>query len=219
MSKRFINKPSTVVSDLMQGLSLDASRATLVDPSTGHAITINSDLLSSTHRPLVSVVSGGGSGHEPMAAGYVGHGMLSAAVSGGVFSSPSVPAITTMLDVVAPLSSGILVIVMNYQGDRLNFKKAVADLEARNPNYPIEIVVVADDVSIDGAPEPRGIAGTIFVMKVAGAAAAEGKKLQEVKTIAEKAGASIASFGVALDPCTIPGHEVDKHRLNDELSK
>lgn len=219
MAKRFINAPDQVVPELMQGLSLDASRVTLVDPTSGHAIAIRAAMAAGTQSPRVSVVSGGGSGHEPMAAGYVGEGMLAGAVAGGVFASPSVPAIATLLETVAPLSTGILVVVMNYQGDRLNFKKAVDELKKRSPAYPISMLMIGDDVALPGNPEPRGIAGTVFVLKVAGAAADQGRSIQEVVNIAETAGKCVASFGVALEPCTIPGHAVDPSRLNHDESK
>lgn len=219
MSKRFTNAPDQVVPDLMQGLSLDASRVTLVDPSCGHAIAIRSSLAARTQTPRVSVVSGGGSGHEPMAAGYVGEGMLAGAVAGSVFASPTVPAIATLLDTVAPLSTGILVVVMNYQGDRLNFKTAVDELKQRSPSYSISMVMVGDDIALPSNPEPRGIAGTVFVLKVAGAAADQGRSMQEVVNIAEAAGRCVASFGVALEPCTIPGHAVDAGRLDRDQSK
>lgn len=218
MAKRFINAPDNVVPELMQGLSLDSSRVTLIDPNTGHAVAVRATLAAGKQTPRVSVVSGGGSGHEPMAGGYVGDGMLAGAVAGGVFASPSVPAIGTLLDTVAPLSTGILVIVMNYQGDRLNFRKAVDELAIKRPGYPVSMVIVGDDVSISGSAEPRGIAGTIFVLKVAGAAADQGRSLAEVVNIAETAARSIASYGIALEPCTIPGHAVDSDRLASDES-
>lgn len=219
MAKRFINAPDDVVPELMQGLSLDSSRVTLVDRKTGHAIAVRSALASGEQSARISVVSGGGSGHEPMAAGYVGEGMLAGAVAGGVFASPSVPAIATLLDVLAPLSTGIVVIVMNYQGDRLNFRRAVDELVVRRPGYPITLIVVGDDVALPSSPEPRGIAGCVFVLKVAGAAADQGRPLNEVVNIAQAAAHSIASYGIALEPCTIPGHAVDPERLALNESK
>lgn len=219
MSKRFINSPRDFVSEAMQGVSLDASRVTLVNRSTGYAIAVRSSLLSRSHTPRVSVISGGGSGHEPMAPGYIGDGMLTGAVVGGVFSAPSIHAITTLLDTVALRSTGVLVIVMNYDGDRMNFTRAVDDVKRRNPTYPIDVVMVKDDSSIPDADEPRGIAGTVFVIKVAGAAAEQGRGLAEVGSIARTAERSLASFGVALEPCTIPGHDVDSERLASDQSK
>lgn len=219
MAKRFINDPEDVVPDLMQGLALDSSRVTLVDPACGHSIAVRSSLAAKAYPPRVSVVSGGGSGHEPMAGGYVGDGMLAGAVAGAVFASPSIPAISTLLETVAPLSSGIVVIVMNYQGDRLNFRGAVDALKASNPKCPVNIVVVGDDVALPGNSEPRGIAGTIFVIKVACAAADDGRPMKEVVKIAETASKSVVSYGVALEPCTIPGHTVDTERLGHNECK
>ena len=219
MAKRFTNAPGDVVPELMQGLALDSSRVSILDPSTGHHVAVRTSITSATAPPRVSVVSGGGSGHEPMAAGYVGEGMLAAAVAGDVFTSPPVAAITSMLDAVAPRSTGILVIVMNYQGDRLNFDMAVKDLLRRSPGYPIQMLLVADDVALPAVPQKRGIAGTIFVLKVAGAAADQGRPLAEVAAIADTAAKSIATFGVALEPCTIPGHAVHPDRLGEDESK
>lgn len=219
MSKRFINAPDAVVPDLMQGLALDASRVTLLDPSSGHHVAIRSSLANKTQPRRVSVVSGGGSGHEPMAAGYVAEGMLAGAAAGGVFASPSVPAITALLDAVAAHSTGILVVVMNYQGDRLNFGMAVEEYEQRVTGCPVEIIFIADDIALPDIAEKRGIAGTIFVLKVAGAAADQGRPLAEVTAIARKAAECIVSFGVALEPCTIPGRDVDAERLGPDESK
>lgn len=154
-----------------------------------------------------------------MAAGYVGDGMLAGAVAGGVFSAPSVPAIVTLLNTVAPRSKGVLVVVMNYDGDRMNFTRAVDDVKRQNPTYPIDVVMVKDDCSAPSANEPRGIAGTVFVLKVAGAAADQGRELTEVANIARAAARSIASFGVALEPCTIPGHTIDPETLAADQSK
>lgn len=218
MAKRFINSAKSVVPDLMQGLSLDSARVTLLDPSTGYNVAIRASLAANEQTPRVSVVSGGGSGHEPMAAGYVGEGMLAAAVAGGVFASPSISAISAMLEAVAPRSTGILVVAMNYQGDRLNFDMAKTDLLKKSPGYPIHVMFVSDDVAIPGATDKRGIAGSLYVLKVAGSAADQGRPFQEVVNIAEMAARSIVSYGVALEPCTLPGHSVDTQRLGADES-
>ncbi|CAN8072992.1 unnamed protein product [Agarophyton chilense] len=218
MAKRFINSRDTVVRDLMSGLALNSSLVTLLDPKGGHNIAIRTAVADGSQTPRVSVVSGGGSGHEPMAAGYVGNGMLTAAVAGEVFASPSVSAVCTMLQAIAPKSTGILVVVMNYQGDKLNFGGAVEEFKQLNPDVPVKMIFVQDDVALPHQTDRRGIAGTIFVIKVAGAAADQGRSLDEVAMIAEAAAASVVSYGVALEPCTIPGHEVDENRLRtDEL--
>lgn len=213
MAKRFVNAPENVVPDLMQGVALDTSRVTLVDPQCGHSIAVRTSLLEQGHPRRVAVVSGGGSGHEPMAAGYVGDGMLAGAVAGSVFASPTVPAIRALLNTVAPLSSGIVVVVMNYTGDRHLFGAAVHNLRITHPNCECAIVVVGDDVALPDASHPRGIAGTIFVLKVACAAADRGLPFEQVVQIAKTASKHIVSYGVALEPCTLPGHPVNTERL------
>eukprot|EP00178_Gracilaria_changii_P016894 TRINITY_DN483_c0_g1_i5.p1 TRINITY_DN483_c0_g1~~TRINITY_DN483_c0_g1_i5.p1 ORF type:complete len:455 (+),score=58.14 TRINITY_DN483_c0_g1_i5:408-1772(+) len=218
MAKRFINGRDSVVKDLMRGLALNSSLVTLLDQNSDFNVAIRTSVADGSQTPRVSVVSGGGSGHEPMAAGYVGEGMLTAAVAGEVFASPSASAVSAMLRAVAPKSTGILVIVMNYQGDKLNFSEAIHELKQSHPDLPVKMVLVEDDVALPNLTEKRGIAGTIFVLKLAGAAADQGRSLDEVTKIAETAAASIVSYGVALEPCTIPGHEVDENRLkNDQI--
>jgi dihydroxyacetone kinase len=155
-------------------------------------------------RREVAVLSGGGSGHEPAHAGYVGHGMLHAAVAGDVFTSPSVDAVLAAIRAVAS-PPGVLLIIKNYTGDRLNFGLA-AEL-ARAEGVAVESVVVADDVALRDTVESgrrRGIAGTVLVHKVAGAAAAAGLPLAEVAQEARTAAASMGTMGVALGPCTVP---------------
>ncbi|KAI0558410.1 dihydroxyacetone kinase [Gracilaria domingensis] len=203
----------------MRGLALNSSLVSLLDPSGEHYVAIRTTVADESYKPRVSVVSGGGSGHEPMAAGYVGEGMLTAAVAGEVFASPSASAVSAMLHAIAPKSTGILVIVMNYQGDKLNFGEAIQELKQSHPELPVRMILVEDDVALPHQTDKRGIAGTIFVLKIAGAAADQGRSLDEVTMIAEKAAASMVSYGVALDPCTIPGHEVDENRLQKDESK
>ncbi|OYO67822.1 dihydroxyacetone kinase subunit DhaK, partial [Lachnotalea glycerini] len=152
----------------------------------------------------VAVISGGGAGHEPAHAGYVGMGMLDAAVTGNVFSSPSpdriIEAITKM-----NAGKGVLMIIKNYSGDIMNFglAKDLAELE----DIQVESVVVRDDVAVKDSTYStgrRGIAGTVFVHKIAGAKAETGASLQEVKAAAEKAIENIRSMGMAMTPCTLP---------------
>src|SRR5689334_21812227 len=131
----------------------------------------------------VALLSGGGSGHEPAHAGYVGAGMLSAAVAGEVFTSPTPDSIFAGVQAIAG-NPGVLLIVKNYTGDRLNF--GLAAEMARSQDIPVKIVIVADDIALASTEDRtgrRGIAGTVFVHKVAGAAAAEGKPLDEVAAI------------------------------------
>lgn len=151
----------------------------------------------------VACISGGGSGHEPAHAGFVGSGMLAAAVCGEVFASPSAEAVLAAIHAVAP--SPALLIVKNYTGDRINF--GLAAEQAKATGLQVDMVVVGDDTAIDapGLAGRRGLAGTAYVHKVAGAAAAAGASLSEVAHVARGAAASIASLGVALNVCTPPG--------------
>ncbi|MEM9602197.1 MAG: dihydroxyacetone kinase subunit DhaK [Pseudomonadota bacterium] len=150
----------------------------------------------------VALISGGGSGHEPAHAGFVGPGMLTAAVCGEVFASPSVEAVLAGILAVTG-ESGCLLIVKNYTGDRLNF--GLAAERARALGRKVEMVVVDDDIALPELPQPRGVAGTLFVHKVAGALAEAGKDLSEVAQAARSVIARVASIGMSLDTCTVPG--------------
>ena len=160
------------------------------------------------HGCKVGIVSGGGSGHEPAHAGYVGKGMLDAAVAGNVFSSPDPESILRGINE-ADSGKGVLLIIKNYSGDVMNFTMAaeLAELEG----HTVEYVIVKDDVAVPDSTFStgrRGIAGTVFVHKIAGAMAEKGADLIAVKKIAEKAIQNVRSIGVALAPCTLPevGH-------------
>ncbi len=150
----------------------------------------------------VAVISGGGSGHEPAHAELVGAGLLDAAVCGDVFASPSADAVLAgILAVSGP--AGCLVVVKNYAGDRLNF--GLAAERARGMGIAVETVLVADDIALPGATQPRGVAGTLFVHKVAGHAAASGLPLSEVAARARRAASAARSLGIAVSTATIPG--------------
>ena len=150
----------------------------------------------------VALVSGGGSGHEPAHAGFVGEGMLTAAVCGEVFASPSVEAVLAGILAVTG-DAGCLLIVKNYTGDRLNF--GLAAERARALGRKVEMVVVDDDIALPDLPQPRGVAGTLFVHKIAGALAEEGADLATVTQAARDVIAKVASIGMSLDTCTVPG--------------
>ncbi|NTB94953.1 dihydroxyacetone kinase subunit DhaK [Agrobacterium tumefaciens] len=198
--KKLINDPATVVRDMLEGVvALSPATVLLADEN----VVIRSGLLDPEKR-RVAVLSGGGSGHEPAHAGYVGAGMLTVAVAGDVFTSPSTDAVLAGIRAAAG-PAGALVIVKNYTGDRLNFGLA-AEL-ARAEGIPVEIVVVADDVALkDTVPDDRrrGIAGTVLVHKLAGAAAEQGLPLQEVARIAREAAGKLSSMGISLGSCTLP---------------
>jgi dihydroxyacetone kinase len=198
--KKLINDPSTAVRDMLEGVvALSPSAVLLADEN----VVIRSGLPEGGARK-VAVLSGGGSGHEPAHAGYVGGGMLTAAVAGDVFTSPSTDAVLAGIRAAAG-PAGVLVIVKNYTGDRLNFGLA-AEL-ARAEGIPVEIVVVADDVALKDtvpAERRRGIAGTVLVHKLAGAAAEQGLPLEEVARIARSAAENLSSMGISLGSCTLP---------------
>ncbi|WP_288406839.1 dihydroxyacetone kinase family protein [uncultured Pseudomonas sp.] len=202
--KKLINSPTTVVRELLEGLvSLDPGLALLAEEQ----VILRQPLAAAGERP-VAVISGGGSGHEPAHAGYVGEGMLTAAVAGDVFTSPSVDAVLAAIRA-AGGPAGALLVVKNYTGDRLNFGLA-AEL-ARSEGIPVETVLVADDAALRHTVAPerrRGIAGTVLIHKLAGAAAAAGRPLAKVAALARAASAELRSMGVALGACTVPavGH-------------
>src|SRR3954452_9484625 len=199
--KKLINNPRAVVREMLEGLVDLASGQALLE---GENVVVRANLPPYQARHEVAVISGGGSGHEPAHAGYVGAGMLHAAVAGDVFTSPSADAVLAAIRAVAgPL--GVLLIIKNYTGDRLNFGLA-AEL-ARAEGIAVETVVVADDVALRDTVEPgrrRGIAGTVLVHKVAGATAAAGLPLPEVARKAHATATSMGTMGVALGPCTVP---------------
>ena len=199
--KKLMNDPRAVVPDMLEGLvALHPGQALLGDEN----VVLRAGLPPFRERSGVAVISGGGAGHEPAHAGYVGAGMLSAAVTGDVFTSPSADSVLAAIRAVAG-PHGVLLIVKNYTGDRLNFGLA-AEL-ARGEGIAVEMVVVADDVALRDTVEPgqrRGIAGTVLVHKIAGAAAAAGLPLAKVAREALDAAEAVGSMGVALDACTVP---------------
>src|SRR5262245_22803403 len=169
----------------------------------GYTVLVRADI-DEAREGRVALISGGGSGHEPAHAGYVGRGMLSAAVAGDVFTSPSPDAVLAAVRATAG-PRGAALVVKNYTGDRLNFGLA-AEL-ARAEGVPVETVVVADDVALAGSAGQagrRGLAGTVLVHKVAGAAAEAGASLAEVAAAARAAAGAVRTMGVALSPCTVP---------------
>ncbi|MFD1560606.1 dihydroxyacetone kinase family protein [Paraburkholderia silviterrae] len=210
--KKLVNHPSDVVREMLEGIALQAPNVVILGEEN---VLIRRDIPESYARP-VALISGGGSGHEPAHGGYVGAGMLSAAVCGEVFTSPPTDAVLAAIRATAG-TRGALLIVKNYTGDRLNFGLA-AEL-ARAEGIPVEVVTVADDVALRGHAERhqrRGIAGTVLIHKIAGAAAARGATLEVVAAIARDAAANLGTMGVALDGCTLPGVEKSSFSLADD---
>lgn len=163
----------------------------------------------------VALVSGGGSGHEPAHGGYVGKGMLDCAVAGTVFTSPTPDQVLEGIKAVAT-DKGVLCVVKNYTGDVMNFEMAIE--MAADEGIKADYVVVNDDVAVKDSlytTGRRGVAGTIFVHKIAGAKAAEGASLEEVKAAAEKVIANVRSMGMAIEPCTVPAAGKPGFELSD----
>ena len=198
--KKLINRPDDVVEEMLQGLAvLQPGCARL----PGHKALIRADAGHARDKQ-VAVLSGGGSGHEPAHAGYIGAGMLSAAVAGEVFTSPSSDTVFAAIKAVAG-KPGALLVVKNYTGDRLNF--GLAAEMARADGIPVQMVIVDDDVALRGTAQAtgaRGLAGTVFIHKLLGAAAAEGKNLSELVSIGKVAVASLGTMGVSFSAGTSP---------------
>ena len=196
---RFMNAKETLVTDALEGV-IEASGGSLtrLDGYPHIKVVCRADW----DKSKVALISGGGSGHEPAHAGFVGAGLLTAAVCGEVFASPSVDAVLAGILAVTG-EAGCLLIVKNYTGDRLNF--GLAAERARAFGLKVAMVVVDDDVALPHLPQPRGVAGTLFVHKIAGALAERGEDLQTVSEAASRAIATMASIGKSLDTCTVPG--------------
>jgi len=194
--KKVINSTEAVVRELCGGMV--KAYPDLISLDEDHSIISRKEL----NVNKVSLISGGGSGHEPAHAGFVGKGMLDAAVCGDVFASPSIMQVYHAILQTAS-DKGTLLIIKNYTGDMLNFEGAAA-MAIEDDGVRIESVCVNDDVAITDIAERRGVAGTLFVHKIAGALAEEGASLQEVKAVAEKVIKSIRTMGFALTSCTVP---------------
>lgn len=210
--KKLIDDVLKVVPDSLEGFVRLHPKLALLE---GYATVVRADIDAVRASGKVAVISGGGAGHEPAHAGYVGRGMLTAAVSGDVFASPSTDAVFAALTAVGT-SAGVLMIVKNYTGDRINF--GLAAEMARAHGIPVETVVVDDDAALGDAEATagrRGIAGTVLVHKVAGAAAETGLGLAEVAAQARAAAAGLSSMGVALSSCTVPAAGKANFTLGD----
>jgi dihydroxyacetone kinase len=198
--KKFINRPENVVEEMLQGLVVLYPGCIRLP---GHKVLIRSDA-AQARQEEVAILSGGGSGHEPAHAGYIGAGMLSAAVAGEVFTSPSSDSVFAAIQAVAGKPGAVLV-VKNYTGDRLNF--GLAAEMARAQGIPVEMLIVDDDVALEGtgqATGARGLAGTVFIHKLVGAAAAEGRSVADVAAIGKAAVASLATMGLSFSAGTSP---------------
>lgn len=208
MSRFFFNDRQQMVSDAIEGVIISSRFHNLARLDTDPAIRVV--VRKDWNKSKVAIISGGGSGHEPAHAGFVGKGMLTAAVCGDLFASPSVDAVLNAIVAVTG-DRGCLLIVKNYTGDRLNF--GLAAEKAKKYGLKVEMVIVGDDISLPDNKQPRGIAGTVLVHKIAGFAAEQGKSLSDVRDIAQSACDSIASIGVAMQTCNLPDQNEEEGRI------
>ncbi|MBO2462956.1 dihydroxyacetone kinase subunit DhaK [Actinomadura violacea] len=207
--RKLINDPENVVADALRGLAA-AHPSLRVDPENGTVVRADAPRAG-----RVALVSGGGSGHEPLHAGFVGRGMLDAACCGQVFTSP-VPDQIIAATMAVNGGAGVLHIVKNYTGDVLNFRMA-AEL-AEDEEIEVASVIVNDDVAVEDSlftAGRRGTGATLFVEKIAGALAEEGADLASVASIAREVNERSRSFGVALSPCTVPAAGEPTFQLED----
>ena len=205
--KKLINHVDTVLAESLDGFAAAHSQI----------VTLGAEYQFVRRRQLkpgkVALISGGGSGHEPLHAGFVGHGMLDAACPGQVFTSPTpdqMLAAATAVDT----GAGVLFIVKNYSGDMMNFQMAAEMLDRDNAT-----VIVNDDVAVENSTYTtgrRGVAGTLIVERIVGAAAERGDGLAALKTLGDAVNKATASMGVALTSCTVPAAGTPTFRIGDD---
>ncbi len=196
--KKLINKVDDVVVESLAGMAVAHPDLVRLHPDVKAVLRADAPI------EKVALVSGGGSGHEPLHGGYVGMGMLDAACPGEVFTSPTPD---QMLEAAKAVNGGkgVLFIVKNYTGDVMNFQMA-ADL-LRGEGISVEQVIINDDVAVEDSlytAGRRGVGGTVLIEKIVGAKAEAGASLEEVKSVCEKVNANVRSMGMALTPCTVP---------------
>ncbi|MDR2823497.1 MAG: dihydroxyacetone kinase subunit DhaK [Mycoplasmataceae bacterium] len=207
--KKLINQVDNIVDEMVEGIV--AACPTKLAKADGCNVIYSKTF----NKNNVALISGGGSGHEPAHAGYVGNGMLTAAVAGPIFTSPTPDMIQAAINA-CDSQKGTLLIIKNYTGDVMNFQMAAEMAQAEGKQ--IDYVIVGDDVALLNSTNTtgmRGIAGTVLVHKVTGAKAQQGATLPEVKAVAEKAIKSLATYGLALDACTVPAIGHKGFALND----
>ncbi|KAM6204686.1 triokinase/FMN cyclase [Sarcoramphus papa] len=211
--KKLVNSVAGCADDALAGLVACNPGLRLLQ---GHRVVLRADLVAIRDR--VALLSGGGSGHEPAHAGYIGKGMLTGVVAGAVFTSPAVGSILAAIRAVTQAgAAGTLLIVKNYTGDRLNFGLALE--RARAEGADVRMVVVGDD-SAFAAPKKagrRGLCGTVLIHKVAGALAEAGASLNEIVERVSAAAKAMGTLGLSLSPCSVPGSKPTFHLAGDEM--
>ncbi|WP_297281875.1 dihydroxyacetone kinase subunit DhaK [uncultured Anaerococcus sp.] len=205
--KKIINKPEDIIDQMLDGL---------VKANKDKIIRIeNTNVIARKDAPVegkVGLISGGGSGHEPAHAGFVGAGMLDCAVAGDIFTSPTPDQVLEAIKK-ADSGKGVFMVIKNYQGDVMNFEmaKEMAEME----DIEVEYVIVNDDIVVEKKEDRRGVAGTIFVHKTLGAMAENGASLAEIKEAADAIVGDIKSIGMATKPCTNPSDGKESFSLAD----
>jgi len=197
--KKLINKPEAVVTEMLAGMV--AAHPEYLRKLDEYNCLVRVDAPAAGK---VGIISGGGSGHEPAHAGFIGKGMLDGACAGNVFSSPTPDHFYAAAKAVDS-GAGVLMVIKNYSGDLMNSEMAAEMAEAED--VKVTRMIVNDDVAVENSTWTtgrRGIAGTVFVHKIAGAKAAQGASLEEVTAAAEKTNANVRSMGMALTPCIVP---------------
>ena len=209
--KKIINKPSDFVEESIDGLIKSHPDVYALAKDNGRVIT-----RAKKASKKVGIVTGGGAGHLPVFTGYVGTGFLDACAIGSVFASPSVEQMVSAIKN-ADNGNGVLCIIGNYGGDVMNFEMACEMVEAEG--IKTKKIIVADDIasaSVEEKSKRRGIAGMIFVFKIAGAIAESGASLEEVFNTASEANTNIRTLGVALSPCILPEAGKPTFEINDD---
>lgn len=209
--RQLVKDATHIVRDMLDGLVAAQPHLVLV---RGENVLLHREFRNIRERQ-VTLLSGGGSGHEPAHAGYIGEGMLTGVVCGNVFASPSTKQVLAAIRLAAG-PKGCLLIVKNYTGDRINFGLAVE--QAKAEGFKVDMVVVGEDVAVVNANAGRrGLSGTVFVHKLAGAAAKSGKSLDDIVQLVNgiTSANKIGTMGVAIKPCSLPGQEDHSRDLGD----
>lgn len=206
--KKIINSPEKLVDQMLDGLVKANPNKIERIPDTNVIARIDAPVDGK-----VGIISGGGSGHEPAHAGYVGRGMLDCAVAGEIFTSPTPDQVFEAIKK-ADTGKGVFMIIKNYQGDVMNFEmaKEMAEME----DIDVDYIIVNDDIVVDKKEDRRGVAGTIFVHKTLGAMAENGASLKEIKKAAQKIIGDIKTIGMATKPCTNPSDGKESFELSDD---
>ncbi|KRX98786.1 Bifunctional ATP-dependent dihydroxyacetone kinase/FAD-AMP lyase (cyclizing) [Trichinella pseudospiralis] len=216
-SKKLLNSASSCVEDNMQSLCIRNDKVCKLE---NYPVIIRSDLDTITKKGHVVIISGGGSGHEPAFGGYVGFGMLTAAVIGDIFTSPPSQSILAALHTVRN-AAGVVVVVLNYTGDRLHFGVAIERAQRLFPNLPIQFIVMDDDCAlseVDLVKCRRGLAGSLFLLKIIGAMAEAGESLQNISIECDLLKKNLSTIGLGLSSCSPPDRtpmiDIDQNEMH-----